>query len=454
MRAAAAMNTSPGHSRLAVVVGLGATGLSCVRHLNAQGYRLRVTDSRAVPPMAEALAREFPTLERQVGFGGDIFTGADLLAVSPGVAVSEPAIRAAARAGAEIVGDIELFARAYRGRVIAITGSNGKSTVTALTGAMLAAGGLDAAVGGNIGVPVLDLLRERGAAPWFVLELSSFQLETTSSLDAHAAVLLNLSEDHMDRYAAYADYAAAKARVFRGRGLCVVNRDDAHALSHVPAGREIVSFGLDAPPGERDYGLIERDGGPWLAHGRNGLLPVSELKLTGRHNQANVLAGLALARAAGVEDEPAVEAARAFTGLPHRTEFVAECRGVRFINDSKGTNVGATAAALSGMGDPVVLIAGGDGKGQDFAPLKDIVARSARAVVLIGRDAGRIANAIAGAAPLLLAADLPEAVRLARDAAHRGDVVLLSPACASFDMFTGYAQRGEVFRTAVRELCA
>jgi UDP-N-acetylmuramoylalanine--D-glutamate ligase len=325
--------------------------------------------------------------------------------------------------------------------------------VTALTGAMLAAGGLDAAVGGNIGVPALDLLRERAAASWFVLELSSFQLETTYSLDAHAAALLNISEDHMDRYAALDDYASAKARVFRGRGRCIVNREDALAHALAPAGRETVSFGLDAPATERDYGLVEEAGRPWLARGPRRILPVAELKIAGRHNCANALASLALAHAAGVDDEAAAAAAREFRGLPHRTEFVAECAGVRYINDSKGTNVGATVAALSGMGAPVVLIAGGDGKGQDFAPLKDAVARTARAVVLIGRDALKIANAIAGAAPMLLAADLAEAVRLARDAARPGDVVLLSPACASFDMFTGYAQRGERFVHAVREVC-
>jgi UDP-N-acetylmuramoylalanine--D-glutamate ligase len=448
------MNAKPECSKTAAVVGLGATGLSCVRHLVAQGYRVRVTDSRSEPPMAAALAREFPALERQVGFRPEAFADAALLVVSPGVAVSEPAIRAAARRGAEIVGDIELFARAYTGRVLAITGSNGKSTVTALAGEMLRAGRLETAVGGNIGVPVLDLLRERGEAPWFVLELSSFQLETTSSLNAHAAVLLNISEDHMDRYASLADYAAAKARVFRGRGLCVANRDDPCAFALVPAGRETIGFGLDAPAREGDYGLLEEAGAVWLARGSRRIVPVSELKLAGRHNWANVLACLALARAAGVDDDAAAQAARAFGGLPHRAEFVGSCAGVRYINDSKGTNVGATAAALAGMEAPVVLIAGGDGKGQDFAPLREIVARTTRAVVLIGRDAPLLEKALSGATPLLRAGDMPEAVRRARAAARPGDVVLLSPACASFDMFTGYAQRGEAFRTAVKEICS
>ncbi|HEX7044785.1 MAG TPA: UDP-N-acetylmuramoyl-L-alanine--D-glutamate ligase [Burkholderiales bacterium] len=436
----------------AVVVGLGLTGLSCVRHLVARGYDVRVVDSRREPPNVAALGAEFPGVPVHAGgFAADWLAAAELLVVSPGVSLREPALANALAAGAEAVGDVELFAREARAPVIAVTGSNGKSTVTSLVGVMCRTAGLDARVGGNIGVPALALLGSR-EPDVYVLELSSFQLETTRSLDARAAVVLNLTPDHMDRYRDLAEYAAAKQRIFRGSGVMVLNADDAAVRAMAQPGREVRGFTLGGPRPGADYGVRVRAGETWLVCGDEPLLRASEVPLPGRHNLANALAAAALADALGVPRAAQREAIRAFRGLPHRTERVAEIGGVRFINDSKGTNVGATVAALSGMEAPVVLIAGGDGKGQDFAALRAACTAHARAVVLIGRDAGRIEAALAGAVPTQRAADLREAVVAARTLARPGDVVLLSPACASFDMFRDYEHRGETFRAVVQEL--
>lgn len=441
------------HRQRALVVGLGSTGLSCARYLAGRGYAVRVIDSRATPPALGALHAELPDIDVRTGaFDSRDFANQDLLVVSPGVSLREPAIAAAIAAGATAVGDVELFARALAARggrpVLAITGSNGKSTVTSLVGAMCRAAGLDAAVGGNIGVPVLELLREP-LPECFVLELSSFQLETTESLDARAAAVLNLSADHMDRYRDLDEYASAKARIFHGTGTLVLNADDPQVMRMALPGRTRLHFSLGAPQAENDYGLIQRGGTEWLARGARALMPVEELPLPGRHNLANALAAMALAECGGVPFDAMKRALSEFKGLPHRTELVAERDGVRWINDSKGTNVGATVAALGGMREPVILIAGGDGKGADFTELRAAVAARARAVVLIGRDAPRLAAALAGVAPLVQALDMQAAVRAARDLARPGDIVLLSPACASFDMFRNYEHRGEVFRTAV-----
>jgi UDP-N-acetylmuramoylalanine--D-glutamate ligase len=368
-------------------------------------------------------------------------------------------VRRALAAGARAVGDIELFARGLGAdaRVIAITGTNGKTTVTSLTGAMARAAGSDCEVAGNIGPAVLDALMRRedsGRSPdLWVLELSSFQLETTISLAAAAATVLNISEDHLDRYRGVDEYAAAKARIFGGGGLQVLNRDDPRSLAMALPGRRTITFGLDAPGRDEDWGLLERDGGPWLAQGASALLAVRDMKLAGLHNAANALAALALCRGMGLPLAPLLKALREFKGLPHRVEPVGEAHGVRWYDDSKGTNVGSTVAALAGLahgGAKVVLIAGGEGKGQDFSPLKAAVARSARALVLIGRDAPLIEAAVEGAGvPVLRAGSMDQAVAAAGDAAHVGDAVLLSPACASFDMFRNYKHRGEVFRLAV-----
>ncbi len=468
-----------------LIVGLGKTGLSCARFLAKRGEHFAVIDSRANPPELAALRREFPEAEAHLGgFDPMVIFSAERLIVSPGVALSEAPITAAVNRGAEALGDIELFARAVQGStsaagggmpgaaavqgstsaaggrmpgaaaahapVIAITGSNGKSTVTTLVGEMLAEAGKRVRVGGNLGTPALDLLEDE-APDCYVLELSSFQLESTSSLNAAAAAVLNLSSDHMDRYRDMTEYAAAKARIYRGDGVMVVNQDDPVVMAMAERGRRLVRFGLGAPAAG-DFGVVERAGLPWLAKGEHVLMSAAELRIKGQHNIANALAALALGEAVGAPMDGMLATLRRFAGLPHRTQWVATSGGVTWYNDSKGTNVGATLAALQGMPGKVVLIAGGQGKGQDFTPLKDAAAAKARAVILLGRDAALIERALAGVVPVVLVAEMDEAVVRARELAQAGDTVLLSPACASLDMFKGYDHRGDVFTAAVRSV--
>jgi UDP-N-acetylmuramoylalanine--D-glutamate ligase len=453
--------------RRVLVLGLGDTGLSCARWLAARGAQVSVADSRAAPPHAARLAELLPQVPLATGpFDAGRLEAAELLVVSPGVPLADPAVARAIAAGVEAVGDVELFARAVRAlnaqrehpmRVIAITGSNGKSTVTAMCGDMCRMAGLETCVAGNIGLPVLDALYEieQGHAlppQVWVLELSSFQLETTSSLDADAAAVLNLSEDHMDRYPDMEAYAAAKARIFSGEGVQVLNRDDARTLAMARPGRKIVSFGLDRGPADGDFGLCEDE----LCRGGELLLPLSALPVTGLHNAANALASLALTHALGLPMEALLRGLVHFKGLPHRVEKVAEIEGVTYYDDSKGTNVGATEAALYGMRDrKAVVILGGDGKGQDFTPLKAAVEANARAVLLIGRDAPLIAAALSGSGvDVYPAGSMAEAVAQAHRLARPGDAVLLSPACASFDMFRNYVHRAEVYVNAVHRLAA
>ena len=444
--------------RNVVVLGLGASGLSMARWLVRQGARVRVADSRAEPPNAARLRAELPGIPLETGpFRASTFRDGDLVAISPGIALSEPAVREALGKGVPVVGDVELFARAKdaASRVIAVTGSNGKSTVTTMAGAMCEAAGARTVVAGNIGLPVLDALSERGPAEIYVLELSSFQLETTSSLAPDAATVLNVTEDHLDRYDSMASYAAAKARIFHGSGIQVLNRDDAWTLGMRRAGRRVVTFGLGAPAAEHEWGIAATPDGDFLAQGGRRVMRVAELGVPGLHNAANALAALALCTSLGLPEQPMLDALRRFRGLPHRLQRVAECAGVAFYDDSKGTNVGATVAALTGLGRPCVLIAGGDGKGQDFAPLADPVRKHARAVVLIGRDRDRIRAAVAGTGVALLSADsMEEAVNAAYAAATPGDAVLLSPACASYDMFRDYHHRGEEFARCAQALVA
>lgn len=495
------------NGRKVVVLGLGDTGLSMTRWLARHGADVRVADSRSEPPHAATLARELPRVRLAAGaFGEETLRSADLVAISPGLDRRAPPVADAIKRGVPVIGDVELFAQALKSpithhptaasdasratsdfpesaarraaggqipaergpssaprlvpitpKVIAITGSNGKSTVTAMTGEILRAAGRRTVVAGNIGIPVLDALGaiEAGAsAPEvFVLELSSFQLESTSSLEPDAAAMLNLSEDHLDRYDSMDSYAAAKARVFAGNGVQVLNRDDRRSVGMRRSGRTQYTFGGGRPRDENEWGLSTSPGGEALAHGTRSLMAVAELPLAGLHNAANALAAHALAYAVGAPDDVLSQALRSFRGLPHRMQQVAEHRGVLFLDDSKGTNVGATVAALSGMRRPVVLIAGGDGKGQDFTPLAPAVKQRARAVVLIGRDAERVARAIASSGvPVERAAGMDEAVTTAFRASRKGDAVLLSPACASFDMFRNYEHRGEAFVAAVRRL--
>ncbi len=440
------------NERKTVVVGLGKTGLACLRFLHARGVPVAVTDSRAQPPGLDEARRLIPGLTAAVGgFDRDLLRGSGEIVLSPGVALTEPALAAASAAGVPVVSEIELFARHATAPVIAITGSNGKSTVTTLVGAMAATAGIEAGVGGNLGTPALELLTDP-EPELYVLELSSFQLETTRTLAPQAAVVLNLSPDHMDRYPTVSAYADAKARVYTRARTAVVNLDDARVRPMAPVGRAMIGFGLGAPSRADDFGLLEHDGETWLARGQAPLLPVAELKIPGRHNQANALAALALGVAAGFPMEAMLEALRGFRGLAHRSQWVAERAGVQYYDDSKGTNVGATVAAVAGMPGPLVLIAGGDGKGADFAPLREALAAKARLVVLIGRDGPLIAKALGDAVPHVFAEDMEAAVTRAAKDSRPGDTVLLSPACASFDMFSGYEERGRVFAEAVGRL--
>jgi len=449
------------------VIGLGATGVSCARFLAGHGARVDAYDTREDPPGARELRADMPGMQIHLGpIAADALAHADWVALSPGVSRSEPAVARAIARGLPVIGDIEIFTRHRRAlmpdvKTIAITGTNGKSTVTEMAGAMARAAGLETVVAGNIGLPVLDALTrieagQRDGRPLpqaIVLELSSFQLESTIRLDANAAAMLNLSEDHLDRYASMAEYGQAKARVFEGAGIQVLNRADACSMAMRIDGRTVHSFGTDSPANGSEWGIaVDRDGG-WLAQGGERLMPLDQLPLPGMHNAANALAALALARAIDLPYPALLDALREFQGLPHRMHRIAEIDGVVYYDDSKGTNVGATVAALTGFPKPVVLIAGGDGKGQDFSPLAGVIGEVARAVVLIGADGARIASAIADTGvPIERAASLEQAVCRAQVLACRGDAVVLSPACASYDMFRNYVHRAQVFLKSVSAL--
>lgn len=454
-------------SQLTLVVGLGESGLAMARWLAGQGVALRVADSRAEPPGVDRLRVEVPAAEILTGpFQLALLDGVSRIAISPGVDPRQPLVRTAKERGIPVVGEMDLLVQALEAlgvreqtKIIAITGTNGKTTTTTLAGEMVRACGVDGVVAGNISPAALDVLMERQAvgqalpAVW-VLELSSFQLETGPKLDAVSATVLNVTDDHLDRYDGLDDYAATKAAVFQGAGVQVLNREDARVAAMAVPGRRIFTFGVDAPAGDDDFGVVQAEDGEWLVRGAERLLQRSELQLAGSHNVANALAALALCEAAGLPRLALVDALKAFRGLPHRVEQVAgRDDGVTYYDDSKGTNVGATVAALEGLRRKVVLIVGGDGKGQDFSPLKDAFARYARAVVLIGRDARTIEAEVAGCGvPLIHAADMEAAVLEADARAEAGDVVLLSPACASLDMFRNYAHRAQVFIDAVKRL--
>lgn len=442
-----------------IVVGLGKSGMSLVRFLARQGLPFAVVDTRDNPPELASLREDFPQVEVRCGaLDVDFLCRASELYVSPGLALATPALQAAAARGVKLSGDIDLFARHAKAPIVAITGSNAKSTVTTLVGAMAAAAGRKVAVGGNLGTPALDLLRDD--VELYVLELSSFQLETTERLNAEVATCLNVSDDHMDRYDGIEAYHLAKHRIFRGARQVVVNRQDPLSRPLIADQVPCWSFGLDKPD-FRSFGLIEDNGEKFLAFQFAKLMSVRELKVRGAHNQANALAALALGHAVGLPVAPMLEVLHDFTGLPHRCQWVRERRGVTWYDDSKATNVGAALAAIDGLGVEIdgklLLIAGGDGKGADFAPLRASVARYCRAVVLLGRDAGLIAAALQGddgqpVVPLTRVDSLEDAVRRCAELAQAGDVVLLSPACASLDMFKNFEQRGRRFANAVEEL--
>jgi UDP-N-acetylmuramoylalanine--D-glutamate ligase len=438
-----------------IVVGLGRTGMSCVRYLQARGLGFAVTDSRTAPPESAALAQLAP--DAQVRFGGfdeSLLDGAAQIIASPGVSLREPFLMNAAARGVPIVGDIELFAREARAPIAAITGTNGKSTVTTLVASMAAASGKRVLAGGNLGRPALELLDDP-VPELYVLELSSFQLDTTRSLRTVTAAVLNVTPDHMDRYETLAEYAAAKARIYERCDVPVVNLDDFTVRAMPCRASRQLGFSLHADPAA-DYYVVRQGEDLTLMHGRDRIVAMSELRIAGSHNAANALAALAMCDALRLPREACIAALREFTGLPHRSQWVADIRGVRYVDDSKGTNVGATLAAIKGMPGTLVLIAGGQGKGQDFTPLaqalRDYMGDKVRHAVLIGQDAKVLARVLNDVTTTEFARDMDEAVKLAARAARAGETVLLSPACASLDMFRDYGHRGDVFAAAVRRL--
>lgn len=437
-----------------IVVGLGKSGMSLVRFLASRGVSFAVADTRENPPELATLRQEYPQVEVRCGeLDVEFLCRADELYVSPGLALATPALQQAAARGVKLSGDIELFARNAKAPIVAISGSNAKSTVTTIVGEMAAAAGKRVAVGGNLGTPALDLLDD--TVELYVLELSSFQLETTDQLGAEVATVLNVSEDHMDRYSGLPAYHLAKHRIFRGARQVVVNRQDALSRPLIGEGLPCWTFGLNKPD-FHGFGLREESGEKYLAFQFDTLMPVRELKIRGAHNQANALAALALGHAVGLPFDAMLSSLRSFTGLTHRCQWLRERSGVSYYDDSKATNVGAALAAIEGLGADIsgklVLIAGGDGKGADFSALRAPVAAHCRAVVLLGRDAELIAQAVGDAVTLIRVKTLEEAVQRAAECAQDGDAVLLSPACASFDMFKNYEERGRLFAQAVGAL--
>ncbi len=441
-----------------VIVGLGDTGFSCARYFIRRGVDFRVVDTRLRPPRLADLERLKPDVEIELGaFRAERLIGARELVVSPGVDLRVPALAAAVDAGVPVTGDIDIFSRAARGPIVAVTGSNGKSTVIAMLARILDEADIDYGLGGNFdgsrSCPALDLLEEE--RDWYLLELSSFQLETTRRLNAEIALLLNLGADHLDRYAGLDDYARAKRRIFRGCRRIVLNRDEPFSRPADSVAAPAISYGLDAPASGQ-VGLLAHEGEPWLALGAQRWLPASALRAPGAHNISNALAAMALALVAGAEKAAIVAGLGAFAGLPHRCQWVANIAGVDYFNDSKATNADAAAAAVRNLAAArdgrILLLAGGVAKDADFASLAPAARESARAAILFGRDAERIAAVLQPEIPLRFAADLAEAVDLARAGALPGDAVLLSPACASFDMFDNFRHRGESFMRCVERL--
>jgi UDP-N-acetylmuramoylalanine--D-glutamate ligase len=436
-----------------VVLGLGHTGLSALHWLVAQGAKVIVADTRENPPNLQAVRKDMPSVEIILGdFDTSLLQAAELMVISPGIALSTPAVQQAIGAGVPVVGDIELFAqfRSPNAKVIAITGSNGKTTVTTLVGEMCKSAGLKTIVAGNIGLPVLEAL-DMDVPDVYVLELSSFQLETTNSLIADVATVLNVTEDHMDRYPDLSTYAAAKAHIFYKAKHQVLNRDDAWSMVMERTQLALTTYGLN--DNADGFGIEVKNNEIWLCDSGKHLINAADLHIRGAHNVSNALAALALCRAIGLEYAPLLSTLYNFKGLPHRVEWVAEIDKVDYFDDSKGTNVGATCAAISGLPQKVVLIAGGDGKDQNFSPLARPVKENARAVVLIGRDAYIIEKVLLETAvPIYHAQDMQEAVAIAKRVAQTGDAVLLSPACASLDMYENYIKRAEAFVAAVKSL--
>ncbi len=438
-----------------VVVGLGKTGQACARFLRDQGFNVQITDSRIDPPDHSSLQQEYPDIQfRLGGIDQAMLCSADEIILSPGVSLKEPAVQSAIDAGIPVIGDIELFRRYVSEPIIAITGSNAKSTVTTLVGEMLNDAGYDAIVAGNIGVPVIDLLNQKQTAQYYVLELSSFQLETTYHLNAQVATILNVSPDHMDRYDTLEDYVRAKQRIYIGAENAVYLAGDPLTKPETGTFSRVFEFGA-CEPAEHRFGLTTVSGERWLALDDILILPTKSLKLKGKHNQLNALAALALGYSVGLSLEQMAQTLKRFEGLEHRCQYVTDIDGVSVYNDSKGTNVGATLAAIEGIGEElkpgqkIVLLAGGDGKGARFNELEQAISTYVRHAVLIGKDAPRIAAHVHEPVSCSRAHTMEDAVAQCLAHAVPGDVVLLSPACASFDMFKGFEDRGRKFIEAV-----
>ncbi|MDD2722929.1 MAG: UDP-N-acetylmuramoyl-L-alanine--D-glutamate ligase [Methylovulum sp.] len=429
-----------------LVVGLGHTGMSVAQFLQKLNYKFAIIDSRDKPPLMDKFLEQMPdTAVFTGGFDDAAFQVATHLVVSPGLSLNEKAIMKAIANGSKIVSDIDLFACSVTAPIIAITGSNGKSTVTTMVGDMAKMAGKQVAIGGNLGVPALDLLAQD--AELYVLELSSFQLERTSALNAAAATVLNVSADHLDRHADIAEYAQEKQCVFRGDGAMVLNVDDPIVKDMQEAGRITHTFSIKT---QADFYLAEQEGVEYLMHHDEALMPLAQLPLEGRHNAANALAALALGVSVGLDKKAMCRALRKFKGLEHRMQKVAEVRGVNFINDSKATNIGACVAALEGYVRKVILIAGGQAKGADMNELVPAIMEKAKSVVLMGKDAPLIQKALEGTpVPVYMAENMAQAVQIAASLATTGDSVLLSPACASLDQFKDYQDRGNKFTKAV-----
>ncbi len=434
-----------------LVFGLGVTGMSVARYLKRNGIDALFVDSRSQPPGLDELQVLLPDADVVLGENATVqLTKINRIVASPGVADSEPMLTMARKAGIDVVSDIELFARDAEAPIVAVTGSNGKSTVTTLLSLMCDAADKTALAGANLGEPALDLLQQ-DKPDFYVLELSSFQLQRTNTLSAKVAVLLNISADHLDWHESEKNYRNAKYRIFKNADAAVISRDDPDIAKQVGKGTRIVSFGLDAPD-DGHYGLLEEEDTAFLARGEQLLLATSELALVGRHNQLNALAALAAGELMGLELSAMLQVLAEFPGLAHRMQLVASKKGVDFINDSKATNVGAAVASVESIDGVIVLIAGGEAKGGDFNDLSKALNDRLRAAVLIGSDADRIADALADVAPVRLANDINEAVVQAAGYAETGDTVLLAPGCASFDQFPNYMARGDAFVKAVQGL--
>ena len=427
-----------------LVLGLGLTGYSVAVYLLSRGYSCKVHDSRNIPPYYQKLKSRFAEVEfSSESLNAELIDWADALVVSPGISIHDDRVQQAADLGKSVIGDIELFAQVVDKPVIAITGSNGKSTVTTLLGEMMRADQITVAVGGNIGVPALDLLEQD--ADYYVLELSSYQLETTQSLKPLAASVLNLSEDHLDRYASYADYVHAKLHIYDNAKYCVSNLDD-ETTRHDSS--DILFSLTDA---DADFSLVEDDG-LWLARQGVRWINVEDIRLKGRHNWANCLAAMALADAVGVSREAIVGVIKTFNGIAHRSQWVAEIDGVEWINDSKATNVGAAKASIDGCDRPVILIAGGQSKGADMSVLNRLLEEKVKAVLLLGEDADLIERIWCDSVTIYRVESMQQAVLKAQSLAQPGDCVLLAPACASFDMYEKFEARGDDFVALVRGL--